>query len=120
MLPKKQKDFFKFLTNPGFVSNGSPVYIVSVLAGVTLSSLKSFIDKMGNLPVTYHLARIMPNTACGSCSGTIGLSFYESNRSIYTDLIQLLDILGTCEILNEDQLDAVVGVAGSGIAFVIN
>lgn len=60
----------------------------------------------------------MPNTAVAVNAGTIGLALHSSANSVAEQITTLLNKLGSCSIVAEDQLDAVVGVAGSGIAYV--
>ncbi|RWS12279.1 pyrroline-5-carboxylate reductase 3-like protein [Dinothrombium tinctorium] len=110
-------------TNPFLVYNGNePLIIISVLAGVTLKKLyqvicdRSFNEdlKMGKI----YIYRIMPNTACsvgkgicGICHCLLGDTFDESVKS-------LLSMISYCEFVTEEQLNAIAGVGGSGIAFV--
>lgn len=100
--------------------------IVSVMAGVPLAKLRDVIldsqrtHALGSSVYTYQLARIMPNTACSVGHGAIGLSFLETmpGNAQQRELISLLNQLGYCQVVNEDQLDGICGLAGSGIAFV--
>lgn len=119
------KDFWSFLKSKKFAQSVQQnIHIVSVLAGVPISALKTSLDKIEKGYLLCSVSRIMPNTACGTCAGTIGVSFYcgpPDNEEHYNPiLIELLKNLGLCQVVKEKQLDAVCGLAGSGIAFVSN
>jgi len=121
-IPLKLPGFWDFLTKQNFINSiaSTSLIIISPLAGVPLSMLKVSIDShfKNDIPYRMHLARIMPNTACSVNAGAIGLALHESAYSVSEEIVILLRQLGYCQLVNEDQLDAVVGVAGSGIAFV--
>ena len=121
-IPLKLPGFWDFLAKQNFISSiaSSALIIVSPLAGVPLSTLKMSIDShfKDNIPYPIRLARIMPNTAVAVNAGTIGLALHDSANMVSEQIILLLNQLGHCCVVNEDQLDAVGGVAGSGIAYV--
>ena len=121
-IPLKLPGFWDFLAKGHFIDSiaASPLIIISPLAGVQMSSLKMSIDShfKDNFPFTIRLARIMPNTAVSVNAGCIGLTLHSSATSVSEEIVTLLNQLGYCALVSEDQLDAVVGVAGSGIAYV--
>lgn len=118
----KLPGFWDFLTKKNFIDSiaSSSLIIISALAGVPMSTLKMSIDSHFKDNFTYQikLARIMPNTAVAVNAGTIGLALHSSANSVSEQITTLLNKLGSCSQVAEDQLDAVVGVAGSGIAYV--
>ena len=121
-IPLKLPGFWDFLTKQNFISSiaSSQLIIVSTLAGIPLSTLKMSIDShfKDNIPYPIRLVRIMPNTAVAVNAGTIGLALHDAANLVSEQIITLLSQLGHCALVNEDQLDAVVGVSGSGIAYV--
>lgn len=96
-----------------------PFFVVSVLAGTKLLEIESkFRNKTTDLKDGVHFARIMPNVSCAVNSGVIGLYSQDQNTNIH--LTGLFGLLGTVEVVPEEkQLDAIVGVTGSGIAYVL-
>lgn len=121
-IPWTSVGFWDFLTKTTFTSavGSSPVVLISTMAGVPLSVLKNSIDShfKGDIPYKMHLARIMPNTASAVNQGSIGLTLHESATPFSNEIVSMLRTLGHCQMVSEDQMDAVVGVAGSGIAYV--
>lgn len=92
---------------------GSDVLVISVAAGLTISSLE------GMLPTETRLIRVMPNTPCLVGSGACAVS--AGTHSTQTDLdtaTMLLETVGIVEKLPESLLDAVTGLSGSGPAYV--
>ena len=92
---------------------GSQTTILSVLAGVELSTLRA------TFPDAALIVRFMPNLACAlnkSPNALVGDGGSEGDRARITGLAQRL---GTAEWLgNESQFDLVTALAGSGPAFV--
>lgn len=99
----------------------SRLIIISVMAGVKISFIYRQLFHVNQVGDPILVTRIMPNTACSINFGSLGLCFdtiilnptYEE-KSLLFDLIQ---ILGLVEVVNEEQMDAVCAVSGSGIAF---
>ncbi len=86
--------------------------VVSVLAGVKISKIKSLIPEA-------VIVRSMPNTPALIGEGAIGVSFEENiDISKKEELIEILRSLGTVVEVNEDLMDAVTGLSGSGPAYV--
>ncbi|WP_243290158.1 pyrroline-5-carboxylate reductase [Bacillus sp. FJAT-47783] len=87
--------------------------IISVLAGVSTTAIEEILVK--KVPVI----RAMPNT-----SATIRLSATGMTKGHYTTEEQLafakglFEAIGTVQIVKEEQLDAVTGLAGSGPAYI--
>lgn len=87
------------------------------MAGVELEFIRSHITYLTKKEYL-NIARIMANTACAINMGCIGLSYEYLPKPFVTLLPILLGHLGYCQIVEEDQLHAVCGLSGSGIAFV--
>ncbi len=87
--------------------------VVSIAAGVTISTLES------GLPAETRLIRVMPNTPCligrGACGVSRGTCATDDDERIVTEL---LETVGLVENVPEKLLDAVTGLSGSGPAYV--
>lgn len=87
---------------------------VSIAAGVTTSFIKSRLKK------DIKIVRVMPNTPCLVLEGACGIYFSElldgEERKRITDIFSSV---GETEIFpDENYIDAVTGLSGSGPAFV--
>jgi len=87
--------------------------LVSIAAGVTLSTLAAA------LPAGTRLVRVMPNTPClvglgASCYCCGETASEEDSRQVQ----KILESVGGAYEVEEDKLDAVTGLSGSGPAFV--
>ena len=87
---------------------------VSLAAGVTLASLESW------LPAEVPIVRVMPNTPCVVGQQAAGFCCNQQCGTFERDLVaEMLGALGTAVLIDdEDNLDAVTGVSGSGPAYV--
>lgn len=87
--------------------------LISVVAGVSMTDIELIINR--NLAII----RTMPNT-----SATIGKSAtaIAQNRFVTNDQLQLatslLETIGQVTLMDEEQLDAVTGLSGSGPAYI--
>lgn len=86
--------------------------IVSVAAGIRIESMESVFAQ------AQPVIRVMPNTpaaigeaATAFCRG----KYAEGNHAAIVQ--QLFASVGVCVEVTEDQLDAVIGVSGSGVAY---
>ncbi|MEW5866815.1 MAG: pyrroline-5-carboxylate reductase [Bacillota bacterium] len=87
--------------------------VVSPVAGVTTESLESAI------PRKVRLLRIMPNTPCLVMQGVIAVSKgRHATQKDVTELSDLLGPLGTIITVQENLMDSVTALSGSGPAFV--
>ncbi len=87
--------------------------VISIAAGVTLNDIEAVLGH--DIPTV----RVMPNTpALVLC----GASAYSPNRTVSDEGRQrvkiILEAVGTCMELPEEQLDAVTGLSGSGPGYV--
>ncbi|MEW6229863.1 MAG: pyrroline-5-carboxylate reductase [Bacillota bacterium] len=87
--------------------------VVSPVAGVTTESLESAI------PRKVRLLRIMPNTPCLVMQGVIAVSKgrYATQKDVM-EFSDLLGPLGTVVTVQENLMDSVTALSGSGPAFV--
>ncbi|XP_054166195.1 pyrroline-5-carboxylate reductase 3-like [Oppia nitens] len=98
--------------------------ILSVMAGIELCLVRQiFPDELVKTSKTNIMfARLMPNTAVKVGAGVCGAyidNISDSNGSFKEFLSKLLAPLGLVEFVDDEQLiNAVIGLAGSGIAFV--
>jgi len=87
--------------------------LVSIAAGITLAKLAE------GLPPGSRLVRVMPNTPClvglGACCYSRSASAGEDDGQLVR---QLLESVGRAYEVEENRLDAVTGLSGSGPAFV--
>ncbi|MBN2651975.1 MAG: pyrroline-5-carboxylate reductase [Spirochaetales bacterium] len=86
--------------------------IISILAGVKLKTLSSFLPSA-------RFVRVMPNTPClvGEMAGAYSFSPNFSGVEIQT-VVELLECTGTVIGVDESLMDAVTALSGSGPAFV--
>ena len=87
-------------------------WVVSFMAGVRIEALEA---ELGHVPVM----RMMPNILAqiGACGAGICAGKHASQDHVSLTLA-LLDLVGTAIVVNEAQMDAVTGLAGSGPAYV--
>ena len=85
--------------------------IVSIMAGVRIAKIQQFLPG--------RVVRVMPNTAC--LVGQMAAGFASADNVTEDDLAKVRKILqsaGVAVAVQEDELDAVTGLSGSGPAFV--
>jgi len=105
IMPVVLEDISKYL--------GSGHLAVSIAAGVTLSTLTAA------LPTGSRLVRVMPNTPCLVGLGASCYSCGETASEGDSRLVrQILESVGRAYEVEENWLDAVTGLSGSGPAFV--
>jgi len=92
----------------------APSTVISMMAGISLKMMKA---QLGPRP---SLVRIMPNTASLVGDGMTGVYFKKNlSQAIQKVLWQTLRPLGAIfPCRQEQELDAITGLSGSGIAFV--
>ena len=98
----------------GGVEDSAAKIYISLAAGVTLASLASW------LPAGAKIARVMPNTPCVVGEMAAGYVCNEQCDAADTALVgAMLGALGSAlKVAEEEDLDAVTGVSGSGPAYV--
>ena len=91
--------------------DNSPL-VVSIVAGVQMFQLERITG-------TKRLIRVMPNTPCligqGACAMSAGESASESDAKLVEEF---LGLVGTVVTVNENLMDSVTGLSGSGPAYV--
>jgi pyrroline-5-carboxylate reductase len=89
--------------------------IISIMAGVAISSIISMLGK------TAKIVRVMPNIGAAVGEGALGLA---ANALLTPDelgsVAALLAPLGRIVEVNEEQMDAVTALSGSGPAFFLS
>ncbi|WP_312092336.1 pyrroline-5-carboxylate reductase [Niallia sp.] len=87
--------------------------LISVLAGVNMDSLQRLIGT--NIPI----ARAMPNTSATVGKSATGISFnsfvLEEQQQFVFDMFKTV---GLVTFVEEEQLDAITGLSGSGPAYI--
>jgi len=87
--------------------------VVSVAAGVRIAAIEAILGEQ------VRLVRVMPNAPCLVGKGAFGFSLGKAAKSSDGTLVgQLLSGVGLAYEVEEDLLDAVTGLSGSGPAFV--
>ena len=87
--------------------------VVSVAAGVSLRAMED------RLPDGQPVIRVMPNTPCLVRQGVSAYSLGTAATGEHADLVErLLGPVGIVERIDETLMDAVIGVSGSGPAYV--
>lgn len=87
--------------------------VVSVAAGIRIQVLAKALGS------DVRVVRVMPNTPClvghGACGFCLGAAATQDDAQL---VARLLGAVGKCYQVEEDLLDAVTGLSGSGPAFV--
>ncbi|MDR4948492.1 pyrroline-5-carboxylate reductase [Neobacillus cucumis] len=87
--------------------------IVSVLAGVSMNTLETLARK----PLS--IARSMPNTSAAVGKSATAIAVNERVSMAQLESIkQLFETVGLAKFVEEEQLDAVTGLSGSGPAYI--
>ncbi len=88
--------------------------VVSIAAGVPLRALES------RLPSHVRVVRAMPNTAAIALAGATGVA--PGSRATEEDVAitrELFEAVGRAVVLDEQLIDAVTGLSGSGPAYIM-
>ena len=86
--------------------------VVSIAAGVSINKIES------NLPDGSKVIRVMPNTPALVGEGMSGIVGGRVNTEDIEFVKNMLSTIGKCVVVdNEDQLDIVTAISGSGPAF---
>lgn len=98
----------------GIDLNGPDTLVVSLMAGVRIATLQEWL---GSPPIV----RVMPNTPCLIGAGAMGWSAAAAvSREQRAAVASLLSAMGIAVEVEENQLDAVTGLSGSGPAYVFS
>lgn len=87
--------------------------IVSVLAGISIETITSILGKQA------AIIRAMPNTSATIAKSATAIAASEDVTMAQIKKCQsLFEAIGICKLVEENQLDAVTGLSGSGPAYV--
>lgn len=112
MLAMKPKDALNALVSIKDILEPHTV-IISVLAGVSISSMERILDKP--LPIV----RAMPNTSATigkSATALAGNELVSAQSSLMVE--KIFQTVGLTKFVKEEQLDVVTGLSGSGPAYI--
>lgn len=87
-------------------------FIISIMAGVKIDTIKNKIPQLN------AVARIMPNAPVKVGLGMSAISYRGANEANQTFVNTLFDAIGKTVNVEEDKLDAVTAISGSGPAYV--
>jgi len=110
VLAVKPKHVDGLFTEEG-VSIGKGKTVISIIAGLTLDKMNSYVPDAKKV-------RVMPNHCCMVLEGAMGYtcddSFSDEEKE---EVVKILSSVGLAVEVPESQMDAVTGVAGSSPAF---
>ncbi|HIE59172.1 MAG TPA: pyrroline-5-carboxylate reductase [Persephonella sp.] len=87
--------------------------LISVLAGVKIDKIKKFAKKA-------KIVRIMPNTPAIVGESATGVSFDNTfSEEEKENVLKLLNAFGKSIVVEEELMDAITGLSGSGPAYVL-
>lgn len=87
--------------------------IVSVLAGISIDTMKMLLGNQA------AIIRAMPNTSATIAKSATAIAASENVTMNQIKKCQtLFEAIGICKLVDENQLDAVTGLSGSGPAYV--
>lgn len=113
LLAVKPKDVHEAMTEWGRYLNPGKHMLVSVVAGISTSHLETYVED--GVPVI----RTMPNTSCTIGQSATGITAGRWASRGHLQLAEkLFRAVGTVVTLEEELLDTVTGLSGSGPAYV--
>jgi len=87
--------------------------IVSVLAGISIQTIMAILGKK------VSIVRAMPNTSAAIGKSATAIAGSDSvTMKQMKKCVSLFEAIGICKIVEENQLDAVTGLSGSGPAYI--
>lgn len=91
-----------------------PEKVISVMAGIKKATIKEAFERYA-----IKVARCMPNLPCSIGSGAVGIDMSDFDSNIDdTDFISnVFSNLGVVLSIDENKMDAVTGISGSGPAY---
>lgn len=112
ILAVKPKDVFTALSSiKPFLHD--KMLLISVVAGVSIANIETITNQQ------LAIIRTMPNTSAtvGMSATAIALNSYVSNEQLQT-ASAILETIGSVTLVEEEHLDAVTGLSGSGPAYI--
>lgn len=95
-----------------------PIYILSLVSGVSLSQIKAcLLNPESTNRYVLEIHRIMMNTAVGHGLGICAVDCEPDSRKLSPPLRQLLSSISQLEHVPASQMDAACAIGGSGLAF---
>ncbi|MEM7455212.1 MAG: pyrroline-5-carboxylate reductase [Planctomycetota bacterium] len=92
--------------------NGEGPLLVSIAAGITIGHLQQ-------LTGSKRIIRVMPNTPCLIGKGASGLAASDGiSEDDIASVSRLIQSVSLVEVVQEDKMDVVTGLSGSGPAYV--
>lgn len=112
VLAMKPKDAAQSLKQLGpLLSDGQ--LIISVIAGLSIRSMQTLLGR--NQPI----ARTMPNTSSSIGLGATGVCFSKEINDQQRNLVMMMfESVGTVTIIEEDKIEILTGISGSGPAYI--
>ncbi|ANY71774.1 pyrroline-5-carboxylate reductase [Paenibacillus ihbetae] len=111
VLAMKPKDAAKVLKELGTMLSPDQL-IISVIAGLSIHTTQTLLGK--NQPV----ARTMPNTSASIGLGSTGISFSKEISEEQRQLVlTLFEAVGQVTVIEEEKMDILTGISGSGPAY---
>lgn len=102
----------------GQVESSNSQTLVSILAGMSLESLKNTFLNLSEV----NFIRAMPNTPLQVCAGATAITQddenTESSQLNFSVVKSIFGTLGVVEVIDEAKFHAVTGLSGSGPAYV--
>ncbi|CAM2794711.1 pyrroline-5-carboxylate reductase [Paenibacillus sediminis] len=87
--------------------------LVSVIAGLTIETMQSLLGRK------QPIARTMPNTSSTIGLGATGISFSKETTEEQQRIVRtMFEAVGTVSIIEEDKIEILTGVSGSGPAYI--
>ncbi|MDR0752283.1 MAG: pyrroline-5-carboxylate reductase [Christensenellaceae bacterium] len=105
----KPQNYYEILDD---ISECKASTVVSIMAGVKISSLKAKLNK------STGIVRVMPNTPCLIGYGMSVLCFDNVEENSRSLILEVFNNCGKTLVLDEDKFDAVTSISGSGPAYV--
>jgi len=112
-------DFVLFAVKPQSLNSvidelklNKPKKIITIMAGITKKRLKSAFGEDAKV------ARCMPNTPCSIGSGVVAIDLSDFDDEEKEFITSLFDSIAEIVLLNENKMNAVTGISGSGPAYV--
>ncbi|RAP33098.1 pyrroline-5-carboxylate reductase [Candidatus Marinamargulisbacteria bacterium SCGC AG-410-N11] len=94
------------------ISNKKPNLIISILAGITMTTLEKQLGE--HVPII----RCMPNTPALLQQGMSGISFNKNITEQHQEIAKtIFEGIGKMKVVPENVMDTVTGISGSGPAF---
>ncbi len=84
--------------------------VISIAAGIT-------IDAISRILANAHIVRAMPNMAAAVGESFTGLATISADETEKAIARSIFESFGICEFFEEEKLDAITGISGSGPAF---